>query len=145
MSEASKIIQTKVNNEFNRQVDELAEEVTDKIIKQRDLFRGYDSSEYFLKRDLDEIFSENASCSQYGSPPILKLGKLITALITRVPSTSGRLSRNSFRSGRSSWSRGVIESVFACSESNHHKLSGVRSPSKSCNSWSPRTHFARWS
>ena len=90
MSEASKIIQTKVNNEFNRQVDDLAKEVTDKIIKQRDLFRGYDSSEYFLKRDLDEIFSENASCSQYGSPLTLKLGKLITALITRKVEESGK-------------------------------------------------------
>jgi len=90
MKEASKIIQTKVNNEFNRQVDNLAKEVTDKIIKQRDLFRGYDSSEYFLKRDLDEIFNEHATCKQYGSPLTLRLSKLITVLITRGVEESGK-------------------------------------------------------
>ena len=90
MKEANKIIQTKVNNEFNRQVDNLAKEVTDKITKQRDHFRGYDSKEYFHKRDLDEIFIEHASCSQYGSPLTLRLGELITVLITRGVEESGK-------------------------------------------------------
>lgn len=90
MSEASKIIQTKVNNEFDRQVDELTNEVTDKIIKQRDLFRGYDSTEYLLKRDLEQIFQENASSSQYNSPLTLKLKTLIKVLITRKVEESGK-------------------------------------------------------
>jgi len=92
MSEASKIIQTKVNNEFNRQVDEVAKEVTDKIIKQRDHFRGYDSSssEYLLKRDLEDIFIGYASSSQYNSPLTLKLKTLIRVLITRKVEESGK-------------------------------------------------------
>lgn len=90
MSEASKIIQTKVNNEFNRQVDELTNEVTDKIIKQRDRFRGYDSSEYLLKCDFEDIFNECSAVSQYGSPPTVKLELLIKALIIRNVEESGK-------------------------------------------------------
>lgn len=90
MSEASKIIQTKVDKEFNRQVGELAKEVTDKIIKQRDHFRGYNSGEYLLKRDFEAIFSKHATCSQYGSPLTLKLRKLITVLITKDVEESGK-------------------------------------------------------
>lgn len=90
MSEASKIIQAKVDKEFNRQVGELAKEVTDKIIKQRDHFRGYNSGEYLIKRDFDEIFSKHATCSQYGSPLTLYLRKLITVLITRDVEESGK-------------------------------------------------------
>jgi len=90
MSEASKIIQNKVDKEFNRQVDDLTEEVTDKIIKQRNLFRGYDSSEYLLKCDYEDIFNENCTVSQYGSPPTLKLKALIQALIIRKVEESGK-------------------------------------------------------
>lgn len=90
MSEASKIIQTKVDKEFNRQVDALAKEITDKIIKQRDHFRGYDSSEYLLKHDFEDIFNEHSTVSQYGSPPTVKLKALIQALITRRVEESGK-------------------------------------------------------
>ena len=90
MSEASKIIQTKVDNEFNRKVNDLTEEVTDKIIKQRHHFRGYDSSEYLLKCDFEQLFHEHSTVSQYGSPPTLKLKALIQALIIRKVEESGK-------------------------------------------------------
>ena len=93
MSEASKIIQTKVNKEFNRQVGELATEITDKIVKQRNHFRGYtmsSSDTYLHKDDYTAIFNEHATCSQYGSPPTLKLETLIKALITKDVEVSGK-------------------------------------------------------
>jgi hypothetical protein len=90
MSEASKIIQAKVDKEFNRQVGGLAKEITDKIIKQRDHFRGYDSSEYLLKCDFEDIFNEHSTVSQYGSPPTVKLKALIEALIIREVEESGK-------------------------------------------------------
>jgi hypothetical protein len=90
MKEASKIIQTKVNKEFNRQVDALSTEITDKIIKQRNHFRGYDSSEYLLKCDFEDIFNEHSIVSQYGSPPTVKLKALIEALITRKVEEFGK-------------------------------------------------------
>ena len=81
MSEASKIIQAKVDKEFNRQVGELTTEIADKIIRQRNSFRGYDSSEYLLKCDFEDIFNEHSTVSQYGSPPKVKLEALIQVLI----------------------------------------------------------------
>ena len=43
-----------------------------------------------FKNDLEEIFEENASSSQYGSPVTLKLKNLITVLITRGVEKSGK-------------------------------------------------------
>lgn len=92
MSEASKIIQGRVNNEFNRQVESLSDEITKKILGKKEHFRGYDSScdKYFFKRDLEKIFDENASSSQYGSPCTLKLKDLITAIIVKDAEKSGK-------------------------------------------------------
>jgi hypothetical protein len=92
MSEASKIIQGRVNNEFNRQVENLTEEITKKILDKKEQFRGYDSScdKYFFKRDLEKIFEENASSSQYGSPMTLTLKDLITAIIVKDVEQSGK-------------------------------------------------------
>ena len=92
MSEASKIIQGRVNNEFNRQVESLSDEITKKILGKKEQFRGYDSScdKYLLRRDLEEIFDENASSSQYGSPCTLKLKDLITAIIVKDAEKDGK-------------------------------------------------------
>lgn len=92
MSEASKIIQTKVNNEFNRQVDDLAKEVTDKIDTARERFKGYStrSDTYLVKAEFLKIFDEHASSSQYNSPLTLKLNTLIKALITKDVEESGK-------------------------------------------------------
>jgi hypothetical protein len=92
MSEASKIIQGRVNTEFKRQVENLTEEITKKILDKKEQFRGYDSScdKYFFKRDLEKIFEENASSSQYGSPMTLTLKDLITAIIVKDVEQSGK-------------------------------------------------------
>jgi hypothetical protein len=91
MSEASKIIQVRVDTEFKRQVDNLSQEITEKIVKKKDHFRGYTVNDITLfKSDLEEIFEENASSSQYGSPVTLKLKNLITVLITRGVEKSGK-------------------------------------------------------
>jgi len=91
MSEASKIIQVRVNTEFKRQVDNLSQEITDKIVDKKNHLRGYTVNDVkFFKRDLEEIFSENASNSQYNSPMTLKLKDLITILITRGVEKSGK-------------------------------------------------------
>ncbi len=91
MSEASKIIQVRVNTEFKRQVDNLSQEITDKIVDKKNHLRGYTVNDVkFFKRDLEEIFSENASSSQYNSPMTLKLKDLITILITRGVEKSGK-------------------------------------------------------
>ena len=91
MSEASKIIQVRVDTEFKRQVDSLSHEITDKIKSKKDHFRGYTVNDITLfKSDLEEIFEENASSNQYGSPCTLKLKNLITVLITRGVEKSGK-------------------------------------------------------
>ena len=92
MSEASKIIQGRVNTEFKRQVEDLTDEITSKILNKKEQFRGYDSSgdKYFFKRDLEKIFEENASSSQYGSPMTLKLKDLITAIIVKGAEKDGK-------------------------------------------------------
>lgn len=91
MSEASEIIQVRVNTEFKRQVDNLSQEITDKIVDKKNHFRGYTVNDIkFFKSDLEEIFSENASSNQYGSPCTLKLKDLITALITSGVEKSGK-------------------------------------------------------
>tara|TARA_Y100000389_G_scaffold21415_1_gene18410 strand:- start:2094 stop:2432 length:339 start_codon:yes stop_codon:yes gene_type:complete len=91
MSEASKIIQVRVNTEFKRQVDSLTQEITDKIVDKKNHFRGYTVTDVrFFKNDLEEIFSENANSSQYGSPCTLKLRDLIAILITRGVEVSGK-------------------------------------------------------
>lgn len=91
MSEASKIIQVRVNTEFKRQVDNLSQEITDKIVDKKNHLRGYTVNDVkFFKRDLEEIFSENASSSQYNSPMTLKLKDLITALIVKDAEKSGK-------------------------------------------------------
>jgi hypothetical protein len=91
MSEASKIIQVRVDTEFKRQVENLSDEITKKIKSKKDHFRGYTVNDITLfKSDMEEIFEENASSSQYNSPCTLKLKNLITVLITRGVEKSGK-------------------------------------------------------
>ena len=78
------IIDKKVNTHFNAEVDEIVEEIHEKIKNTRTKYRGYTSvteDETITRLTMTRIFEKYSSVKQLGSPETCYLSQLIKAII----------------------------------------------------------------
>jgi len=86
-----KVLEKKVNNLYNIDVEELANEITDKIEKKKTKLQGYDASPITLSKDeVVDIFEKYATEKQYGSPKTVSLTFFIKALISHRVEQRGK-------------------------------------------------------
>tara|TARA_R100000908_G_scaffold56710_1_gene32242 strand:+ start:38692 stop:39021 length:330 start_codon:yes stop_codon:yes gene_type:complete len=86
-----KVLEKKVNNLYDVEVEELALLIKDKIEKKKTKFQGYDAScVNFNKSDVIEIFEKYATEKQYGSPNTVSLKLFIKAMISHRVEQKGK-------------------------------------------------------